>query len=90
MTLGKVTSLPSLMIFAQILIRDQTTDYCVAQYSVLCVPLWIPCLFDQSKHFGMEIFQTHGTLEQSLEFLQLQLRHLIWVLCALQKVQNTC
>ena len=25
-------------------------------------------LFDQSKRFGMEVFQTHDTLEQSLEF----------------------
>ena len=68
MTLGKVTSLPSLMIFAQILSEAKLAYYSVSQYSVLCVPLWILHLFDQSKSFGMEVFQTHGTLEQSPEF----------------------
>ena len=33
----------------------------------MCLPLKL-CPFDQSKSFGMEVFQTHGTLEQSLEF----------------------
>ena len=73
MTLGKVTSLPFLIIFAKILseakplmIVSLSTDYSVPQYSVLCAPLCILCLFDQSKSFGMEVFQTHGTLESLL------------------------
>ena len=43
---------------------------CLLVLCSVCLP-WILCGYsasDQSKCFGMEVFQTHGTLEQSLEF----------------------
>ena len=89
MTFGKFTSLPSLMIFAWIL--SETKPLIIVSLSTLfhVSPSGYSASLINLKCFGMEVFQTHGTLEVSW-VPQPQLRHLIWVQYVLQRVQNTC